>query len=59
MTADRIVISVCTVLAAALLFFAIRLLRRKRVLLSVPLIVVAGFLIGVIWFFLTFHMRLM
>jgi hypothetical protein len=59
LTADQIVISICSVLVATLLFFAIRLLRRKRWFLSVPLIVAAGFLIGVIWFFLTFHMRLM
>ena len=59
LTDDQIVIGVCGVLAAGLIFSGISLIRRKRWLMAVPVFLVVALLVAVLWFFATFQMRLM
>jgi hypothetical protein len=59
MTDDQIVIGVCGLLATGLAFLGIRLILRKRRLLAAMAFLAVIPLLGVLWFFATFQMRLM
>ena len=56
---DQIVIGVCGLLTAGLVFLGRRFLQRKQWWAAAPVFLVVLLLLAVIWFFSTFHMKMM
>jgi hypothetical protein len=59
MTDDQIVIGVCGLFTAGLALLGRRFIRRKQWWAAAPVFLVALLLLAVIWFFSTFHMKMM
>ena len=59
MTDDQIVIGVCGLLIAGLALLGRRFIRLNQWWAAAPVFLVALLLLAVIWFFATFHMKMM